>query len=127
MSTGLNAAVVESLNKNQWADEGDEVWEETQTESSRSWTSPAETRQPKFLAKRFGLVQKNKIRMIDDFTCCGRNSAYGLTEKLRVQLVDELCSYLFMLVDNDAFEKGDSIVGRTFDLKSAYEQFEVCF
>ena len=90
MSAGLNAAVVGSLNKDQWTDVDDKVWEETQTESNREWISPTESTQPKFLAKRFGFVQKNKVKMIDDFSCCGINAAYGLTEKLRVQSVDEL-------------------------------------
>ena len=125
MSAGLNEAVVGSLNKDQWTDVDDKVWEETQTESNREWISPTESTQPKFLAKRFGLVQKNKVRMIDDCSCCGINAAYGLTEKLRVQSVDELCSYLSLLLDDDSCDKSDPIVGRTFDLKSAYKQFGV--
>ena len=48
-----------------------------------------------------------------------------MTEKLRVQSVDELCSYLSLLLDDDSCDKSDSIVGRTFDLKSAYKQFGV--
>ena len=34
----------------------------------------------------------NKVRLVDDFTICGVNGAYGLREKLRVQALDELCS-----------------------------------
>ena len=93
--------------------------------SNRKWISPTDAAQPKFLAKRFGLVQKNKVRVIDDFSCCGINAAYRLTEKLRVQSVDELCSYLSLLLDDDLCDKSDSVVGRAFDLKSAYKQFGV--
>ena len=125
MSAGLNASVVGSLNNDQWTEVDDEVWEETMAESNKHWIAPAELDQPMFSAKRFGLVQKSKVRMIDDFTCCGINAAYGLTEKLRVQSVDELCSYLSMLLDDDSCDKSDPMVGRTFDLKSAYKQFGV--
>lgn len=123
MSAGLNAAVAGSLKKDKWTDVDDKVWEETQAELSRSWISQAESRPPKFIAKRFGLLQKNKTRMIDDFTCCGINAAFGLTEKPRAQSVDELCSYLAILLDDDTCNKQNPIVGRTFDLKSAYKQF----
>ena len=39
------------------------------------------------------------MKMVDDFSICGANGAYGLREKLRVQAVDELCSYLAYMVD----------------------------
>ena len=78
-----------------------------------------------FVAKRFGLVQKEKVRMIDDFSVCGINSAYGLTEKLRVQAVDELASFLALLLNHRSHCNLSQVVGRTYDLKSAYKQFGV--
>ena len=89
----------------------DKVWDETQTELSKNWISSTGVNHRKFLAKRFGLAQKNKVRMIDDFTCRGINSAYGLSEKLRVQSVDRLCAYLSMLLDDDSFDKKESLSG----------------
>lgn len=125
MSAGLNAAVVGSLKKDEWTEVDDKVWEETQAELSRAWIATDESGPPKFVAKRFGLSQRNKTRMIDDFSCCGINAAFGLTEKLRVQSVDELCSYLAILLDDDRCDRQAPIVGRTFDLKAAYKQFGV--
>ena len=53
------------------------------------------------------------------------NGAYGLREKLRVQAVDELCSYLAYMLDNIGSSSMPKLTGRTYDLKSAYKQFGV--
>jgi len=41
-----------------------------------------------FIAKRFPIQQKEKTRLIDDFSICGVNSAFGMSEKLRVDAID---------------------------------------
>ena len=43
------------------------------------------------------------MRMIDDFTICAVNGAFGLKEKLRVQSVDELSSYVALVMNNKGF------------------------
>ena len=63
--------------------------------------------------------------MIDDFSVCGINGAYGLTEKLRVQAVDELASFLALILNHPEHPTLPQMVGRTYDLKSAYKQFGV--
>ena len=124
-SRGLNAAVVGSLSKGDWTDVDSKVWADTQDELDRGWLGPTFDVPFSFVAKRFGLVQKEKIRMIDDFSVCGINSAYGLTEKLRVQAVDELASFLALILNHPQQSALPKIVGRTYDLKSAYKQFGV--
>ena len=124
-SKGLNAAVVKSLDGEPWTDVDVKVWEETMLELERGWISEPIPQSFEFVAKRFGLVQKNKVRMIDDFTICGVNGAFGLKEKLRVQSVDELSSYLAMVMNDPGFPAKLNLVGRTYDLKSAYKQFGV--
>lgn len=91
----------------------------------KGWIAKPTPQPFEFVAKRFGLVQKQKVRMIDDFSICGVNGAFGLTEKLRVQSVDELSSYLALIMNNPGFSSNLKLVGRTYDLKSAYKQFGV--
>lgn len=68
-----------------------------------------------FVAKRFPVPQKDKVKMVDDFSICGANGAYGLREKLRVQAVDELCSYLAYMVDVAKGRDIPKLTGRTSD------------
>ena len=124
-SKGLNAAVLGSLAKSDWTEVDGKVWSDTQDELAKGWLALPADVPFFFVAKRFGLVQKEKIRMIDDFSVCGVNSAYGLTEKLRVQAVDELASFLALLLNHPAHSALPQVVGRTYDLKSAYKQFGV--
>ena len=51
------------------------------------------------------------------------NAAFGLREKLRVQAVDELCAYLASMLDDTSHADLPGLVGRTYDLRSAYKQF----
>ena len=70
---------------------------------------------------RFGLLQKNKLRPIDNFSASSVNQCTGLPEKLRVQAVDEAAA----LVKHWAKTKGRSanLVGKTYD--KAYRQLAV--
>ena len=121
----MNAAVLGSLAKGDWTEVDDKVWSDTQDELDKGWLALPFDVSFSFVAKRFGLVQKEKIRMIDDFSVCGINGAYGLTEKLRVQAVDELASFLALLLNHQLHCTLPQVVGRTYDLKSAYKQFGV--
>ena len=99
--------------------------EETQKEVEQGWLYPTDHSKPECIAKRFPLQQANKVRLIDDFSINGVNAAYGLREKLRVQSIDELCSYLAYILDHCDEPAALELVGRTFDLKQAYRQFGV--
>jgi hypothetical protein len=77
------------------------------------------------VATRFPLPQANKLRLIDDFSINGVNATYGLREKLRVQSIDELCSYIAFMMDATLKPSELKLTGRTFDLKHAYRQLGV--
>ena len=125
MSKGLTAAVVNSLLGAKDSEHDQLVWDETMNEVEKGWLAPSSMDGECFVAKRFPVPQKDKVRLVDDFTICGVNGAYGLREKLRVQAVDELCSYLAVMLDLTAGGALPPLTGRTYDLKSAYKQFGV--
>ena len=125
MSKGLNASVVNSLHGAAPSEHDQFVWDETMTEVDKGWLSPSSMEGECFVAKRFPVPQKDKVRLVDDFTICGVNGACGLREKLRVQAVDELCAYLAFMLDQAPEGCLPKLTGRTYDLKSAYKQFGV--
>ena len=71
----------------------------------------------------FLFLKSPRFRLVDDFSIAGVNAAFGLREKLRVQAVDELCAYLASMLDDAASGDLPVLVGRTYDLRSAYKQF----
>ena len=127
MAVGLNSAVVSSLKGQDWADIDKTALEETELEVSKGWLRPCNEINLKkhYIAKRFPLQQKDKVRLIDDFSICGVNSTFGLQEKLRVETIDEMVACLLVAMDKKPKGKKRNLVGRCFDLKSAYKQFGV--
>ena len=43
---------------------------------------------------RFGIVQGDKIRVIDDCTICGLNSTIGLQERFELHTIDKFASFV---------------------------------
>ena len=125
MAPGLNASIIRSVDESPVDQTTEKVWEETWIEVEKGWLRPATSSTGCSVAKRFGLQQKTKVRMIDDFSVNKVNHTYGLRERLRVQSVDEICAYLAYLMDNVEHGAMPRLVGRTFDLKSAYKQYGV--
>ena len=72
---------------------------------------------------RFGLMQKNKLRPIDNFSASSVNHCTGLPEKLRVQAVDEAAAMVKHWAKTKG--KGTDLVGKTYDLRKAYRQLAV--
>ena len=100
-------------------------------EVSRGWFSECTDVDMKshFIAKRFPIKQKEKIRLIDDSSINGVNATFGLCERLRVESIDEVATILVLALGMDVSRKSGSnqkVSGRTFDFKSAYKQFGVC-
>lgn len=119
-------AVVASLEAAEWRDMDDIAWQETMQEVDNGWLAegPSPDLDHHFIAKRFPIQQKDKTRLIDDFSICGVNSAFGMTEKLRVDAIDEIVAGISVLLDSHEFgTRSKGLLGRTFDLKSAYKQF----
>ena len=127
MAMGLNSAVVSSLKSQEWTDIDEQALEETEHEVAKGWLRHCSDINLKdhFIAKRFPLQQRKKIRLIDDFSICGVNSTFGLQEKLRVEAIDEMIACLLVAMDESHDRHKPKLVGRCFDLKSACKQFGV--
>ena len=126
LAKGLNKATLERLSRRNDEQLEAETWEETQKELDAGWVWLDEGPLPEsvVIAMRFGILQ-NKLRVIDDLSCCGLNATVGLFEKFCLHTIDKLASmmaYAFDVVKGPMPE----CVGRTFDLKSAYKQYGVC-
>lgn len=77
---GLNVAVIRSLQAAEWKPLDQDAWQETKLKVDKGWLRPCpqvDVRQH-HIAKRFAIQQKEKTRMIDDFSICGVNSTFGL-------------------------------------------------
>ena len=76
------------------------------------------------VSRRFGVAQKTKVRAIDDFSASNINACTGTKEKVRVESVDAAATMIRTWMK--AFEgTGRALVGRTYDLKSAYRQLGI--
>ena len=120
MTPGLNASILRAVDESPVDQTTEQVWQETRQEVDKGWIRPANSTVGCSVAKRFGLQQGAKTRMIDDFSISKVNHTYGMKERLRVQAVDELCAYLATLMDGANPSSLPRLKGRTFDLKSAY-------
>ena len=105
------------------------VWDSTQEECSKGWLSfcnRASLSSSSVVSTRFGVQQNNKVRPIDNFRSSFVNSACGVREKVAMDGIDEIVSAcLHWLRHKRPRHHDDRIVGRTWDLKSAYKQLAV--
>ena len=74
------------------------------------------------VSRRFGLRQGEKTRLIDDLTVGGVNGTVQVAESPRPHTTDLLASLALAILRE---MPGMRIVGKTFDLKSAYRQLAV--
>ena len=141
------------------AERAEAVWKATLEEAGpgKEWLrgpyTPEELRKelgPRWLgARRFGIVQSGKLRLIDDFSEFHQNAATGLPEKLAAGELDEvvgLAKAWVRVVRPDrtvevslstgeemrgvlhptwSYEEAVDLVGRTIDLKSAYKRMAI--
>ncbi|CAE7557874.1 unnamed protein product, partial [Symbiodinium necroappetens] len=126
LADGLNKATREKMAQRQSPELEQATWNETLAElqSEWIWQAPDSEEDVKVYARRFGLDQHGKIRVIDDCSCCGLNATVGVVERFVVHAIDRMASMLAyaLEVSKDA---STSLCGRTYDLKSAYKQFPV--
>ena len=104
-----------------------EVWKQTLEERDRGWLigplKDDEVPEGAPISKRFGLRQKHKVRLIDDFSESSVNQAVMVTESPVLHTVDVACAalaYWFSLCSEMGTDP--ALVARTFDLSSAYRQ-----
>ena len=127
VAKGVNSSICKQVSSNSDPDLDDEVWGQTLDELSNRWTWMDDNCDPSkhLIAKRFGLRQGDKVRLIDDCTVGGFNSTCGVSERLRVHAIDEMASYIAWCLTTLSESSLDEVVGKTYDLKSAYKQYGV--
>ena len=98
-------------------------------ESSKGWLTFCQdgpVPESHVVSPRFGVKQKNKIRPIDNFKSSCVNAACGVQEKVAMDGIHEIVSLcLRWLRRRKPLSAEDRILGRTWDLKSAYKQLAV--
>ena len=126
LSGGLNKATRDKMSLKQDPDLEAATWEETLAElqSGWIWQAPKVEDDFKVFARRFGISQNGKIRVIDDCSCCGLNATVGTVEKFIVHAIDRMASMLAYALGLSK-DHCMSLCGRTYDLKAAYKQFPV--
>lgn len=76
------------------------------------------------VSPRFGLLQKGKLRPIDNFSSSQVNGTVGLREKFSVDTVDEICAMIKAWLQCSG--EGLQLLGKTYDMKKAYRQIGIC-
>eukprot|EP00435_Cladocopium_sp_Y103_P018181 s871_g4.t1 len=124
---GVNHSICRQVGSNNNDKLDAEVWRQTLEEVDKGWAWIDENCDPssKLLAKRFGLEQTDKIRLIDDCTIGGYNGTCGSKERLRVHSVDEMAAYITWCLTHLDQSAMREVEGKTYDLKNAYKQYGV--
>ena len=128
LAKGLNKSILAQIKNTEVDEVAESTWATTLEEEKLGWIwrDPDQELDNKVIAKRFGLQQKNKIRVIDGCSVCGLNAACGVKERFKIHAIDEMCAYVAWVFSKRSGSCGFKIVGKTFDLKSAYRQFCIC-
>jgi len=97
------------------------VWQTTCEECSQGWLTIEDFQQASLVntvvSSRFGVVQKGKVRPIDNFKSSFINACCGTTEKVQVDSVDQLPAVCLEWLRQGTPESPEQrIVGRTWDL-----------
>ena len=125
MSRGLNHTVIAKAASLEDTDLVKAAWDETQSELERKWIWRDDSGDfaGLSLTHRFGLQQKKKVRVIDNFKTSGVNATCGMMEKQKLFGLDFLVTALVRALA--LFEAGSigGVEGKTFDPLSAYKQF----
>ena len=101
--------------------------EQTLEECEKGWlVGPLSSEQVPVSApvsKRFGLKQKHKIRLIDDFSESSVNSTVTVFESPTLHTVDIACAAIACWFgDCEDQQTSSELLVKTFDLASAYRQ-----
>ena len=127
MAKGLNQSVWEQTKSKGLDEAASETWKATLEEIEHGWVFRDESSDftGHLLARRFGLKQKTKTRVIDDCTVGGFNRTTGSREKLRLHAIDEMASYVSWVLTHIPNFDTSEWVGKTYDLTAAYKQFGI--
>ena len=109
------------------AEVDDEVWKQTLEEQSKGWLRGpipvCDVPKDAPISRRFGLRQKHKIRLIDDFSESSVNGTVAVYESPVLHTVDVACAatmHWFQRAGQVGMDP--TLLARTFDLSSAYRQ-----
>ena len=124
---GLNKSTEAKVQRRQEPDLEKATWVETEAELDKAWLwiDPDQDWKGKVVARRFGIRQGEKVRTIDDCSACGLNQTVGLQEKFQLHTVDQLCTMIAHSFELARDKPHPPLLGRTFDLKSAYKQYAI--
>eukprot|EP00435_Cladocopium_sp_Y103_P042438 s2135_g11.t1 len=127
MSASFTARAVASTRATNDVDLDKKLWQATLEEAEAGFlTGPYDVGScPKdaVVSPRFGLLQKSKLRPIDNFSASHVNSATGLQDKLQVDTIDEICAMIKAWAQRYGPEV--ELVGRSYDLRKAYRQIGI--
>ena len=127
LSLGINERVKAKVMATNSSEMLSATWEETEKELREGWMQVDETEgKGASWAMRFGLQQREKVRVIDDFSIAGVNHTAGLQERLKIFGIDDIAALVAYSLDTFDGEVHPPLLGKTMDLKSAYKQFGVC-
>ena len=127
LSKGINQHVKAKVLASAGGELSDATWSETQKELNEGWMEiDRGTGDNAAWAMRFGLQQKDKVRVIDDFSVAGVNQTAGLHERLKIFGIDDIAATLAYSMDSCGQDAHPQFLGKTIDLKSAYKQFGIC-
>ena len=127
LSAGLNERVKSKVMAGAASELLDATWEETEKELREGWMEiDQHGGGGASWAMRFGLQQRDKVRVIDDFSIAGVNGTTGLQERLKIFGIDDIAALIAYSLDTCVGEVHPTLLGKTMDLKSAYKQFGIC-
>ena len=127
LNRGLQESVLKRVRDQALDSTSQEAWAETEKELQKGWIweDAAVDLCGKVIAHRFGLAQKTKVRVIDNFKQCGLNETCGLPERYVLHGVDYIAATLVRGLAMAGLDNGLKLEGKTFDLTSAYKQFPI--
>ena len=94
-ATGLNAHVKAKVRAAGSDELAETTWEETQKELAEGWMElDSSNVEGASWAMRFGLKQREKVRVTDDFSIAGVNQRAGMSERLKIFGIDDIAALL---------------------------------
>ncbi|CAE7784940.1 unnamed protein product [Symbiodinium sp. CCMP2592] len=125
-ASARNAATLARVSSQPVDAVAEKAWSETLEEQQKGWLfeDPAPDLSSVLVARRFGIIQGAKTRVIDDGKAAGINQTVGLPERFRLHNIDFISAFLVWAM-MDPRAKGKQVSGKTIDLKWAYKQYAV--
>ena len=127
LSKGLNQRVKAKVVASAESDLSTPTWAETSKELEEGWMEVDNGNgEGAAWAMRFGLQQRDKVRVIDDFSIAAVNQTTGLHERLKIFGIDDIAALLAYSLGAVGSREHPQLLGKTIDLRSAYKQFGIC-